>query len=224
MFTGLVETVGRLKKRYPQGGDFRLLVQADSRFMSDVKLGDSIAVNGVCLTVTSIEGPDFTADVSLETVAHSLIQLWKPGRKINLEKALTLATRLGGHLVTGHVDGVGTVKSKTVDARSWQFTIQAPDSLHRYLAKKGSITVDGVSLTINDEQNGLISLNIVPHTVQNTTLEDLNAGDSVHMEVDIVARYLEQLLRYAESPEATDSTERSTIDKSFLARFGFLKH
>ena len=221
MFTGLTEEMGELKLRSAKEGDYELSIATTARFMKDVGLGDSIAVNGVCLTVTKISNTGFIADVSRETVAHTNIVNWRPGTKVNLEKALTLSTRLGGHLVTGHVDGVGRVIDHKADARSMRLTIEAPVSLHRYLAPKGSITIDGVSLTINQFEEGCIGLNIVPHTAEKTTLAKLTSGDHLHLEVDILARYMEQLLKHDKAtPEAE---EKSTLDKQFLIQHGFMK-
>ncbi|MBI5461618.1 MAG: riboflavin synthase, partial [Gammaproteobacteria bacterium] len=160
----------------------------------DVCLGDSIAVSGVCLTAVALPGDGFWADVSGETLAHTVIGDFKPGARVNLEKALTPTTRLGGHLVSGHVDGVGEVIERTRDARSERFRIRAPQELARYIAQKGSICVDGVSLTVNAVEGSVFELNIVPHTLAETTLDDYRPGRKVNLEVDLIARYLERLL------------------------------
>ncbi|WLQ14033.1 riboflavin synthase [Hahella aquimaris] len=221
MFTGLVEEVGVVNAIHQQSGDWVLEIGATGSFMEDVRLGDSIAVNGVCLTVTSMSGKGFRADVSRETSAHTSIAVWRAGVKVNLEKAMQLNARLGGHLVSGHVDGVGELISKQEDARSLRLAIRAPKELLRYIAAKGSITVDGVSLTVNDVAGSEMSLNIVPHTAHATTLGGLKAGSQVHLEVDLLARYTERLL-FCASAEKGDA-KTSTISKEFLAQHGFYK-
>ncbi|MDG9670366.1 riboflavin synthase [Hahella sp. CR1] len=221
MFTGLVEEVGVVNAIRQQSGDWVLEIGATGGFMEDVRLGDSIAVNGVCLTVTSMSGKGFRADVSRETSAHTSIAAWRSGVKVNLEKAMQLSARLGGHLVSGHVDGVGELISKQEDARSLRLSIRAPEDLLRYIAAKGSITVDGVSLTVNDIAGSEMSLNIVPHTARATTLGGLKTGSLVHLEVDLLARYTERLL-FCASAEKSDA-KTSTISKEFLAQHGFYK-
>ncbi|WP_020410286.1 riboflavin synthase [Hahella ganghwensis] len=221
MFTGLIETIGRVLSRTAKGGDICLRVGCASSFMSDVALGDSIAVNGVCLTVTSYGEDWFAADVSLETVHHTCIKDWGKGIQVNLEKALKLSSRLGGHIVTGHVDAVGEVVARKPDGRSIRLAVKAPPHLEKYLAAKGSVTVNGVSLTVNDLRGCEFDLNIVPHTSQETTLVQLKAGDKVHLEVDILARYMEQLMR---APADSESAGReSKLNKQFLAHHGFYK-
>ena len=162
--------------------------------MGDVQIGDSIAVSGVCLTVVELGGNGFSADVSGETLQRTMLGSLAVKDAVNLEKALTLQTRLGGHLVSGHVDGIGMVSSRREDSRSVQFTIKAPDELARYIATKGSICVDGVSLTVNAVDGSAFELNIVPHTLDATTMQAYRSGRKVNLEVDLVARYLERLL------------------------------
>lgn len=216
MFTGIIEAVGYVANVTQQQGDIRLRVATQSLDLSDVKLGDSIATNGVCLTVVTLHGDGFEADVSRESIAHTRISQWQMGDKLNLEKAMMPTTRMGGHIVSGHVDGVGRVQSRKADARSVRFDIEAPADLCRYIAAKGSITVDGVSLTTNALTATGFSLNIVPHTAEQTTLCDLQPGHHVHLEVDVIARYLEQLL-------TGSKTASSAITPSFLAENGFWK-
>lgn len=193
MFTGIIEAVGRISQVSDVGGDRRMRFEAPG-YLTDIRLGDSVAVNGICLTATDC-GPDhFDADLSAETLNLTTSGQWTIGRAVNLERALTPAKPLGGHLVTGHVDGVGTLVSRHEDARSWRFRFEAPAALARYIARKGSICIDGVSLTVNDVDGACFGVNIIPHTLSHTTLGALVAGDRVNLEVDLVARYLERLL------------------------------
>lgn len=195
MFTGIVSAIGTLVTVEHRGGDRRLFIEADARFLKGVKLGDSIACSGVCLTVAARKGRRFAADVSVETLTATTARAWRPGTRLNLEKALTLAQPLGGHLVSGHVDGVGRLESRKADARSARLRFEAPHELQRYIARKGSVCVDGVSLTVNDEGRGGFGVNIVPHTLKHTTLGRLQPGDPVNLEVDLLARYLERLIK-----------------------------
>jgi len=194
MFTGIIQAVGNIASLEQRGGDLRLGIQTGKLPLEDVVPGDSIAVSGVCLTVVELAGYRFFADVSGETLRRTIFGDLGVGDPINLEKALTLATRLGGHLVSGHVDGTGSVIARRQDSRSVQFTIQAPDELARYIAVKGSICVDGVSLTVNAVSGSSFELNIVPHTLEETTLQGFRTGRRVNIEVDLIARYLERLL------------------------------
>ncbi|MFM1891965.1 MAG: riboflavin synthase [Pseudomonadota bacterium] len=194
MFTGIIQAIGEVVQVEPRGGDVRLRVRTGKLDLADVALGDSIAVNGVCLTAVDLPGDGFAADVSRETLSLTTLGELRPGSPVNLEKALTLATRLGGHLVSGHVDGLGTVRERHDDARSVRFTIEAPPELARYIAHKGSITVDGTSLTVNAVHGASFALNIVPHTLQETIMSGYQPGRRVNLEVDLVARYLERLL------------------------------
>jgi riboflavin synthase len=187
--------------------------------LGDVRLGDSIAVNGVCLTAVALPGDGFWADVSGETLAHTAFAALRVGSRVNLEKALTPTSRLGGHLVSGHVDGVGEVKAVQRDGRSLRFRIKAPAELAKYIAHKGSICVDGVSLTVNAVDGAEFELNIVPHTLQETTLTGLAAGARVNLEVDVIARYLERLLQ----GERAAQPAGGTVTAAFLAEHGFMK-
>lgn len=194
MFTGIITTVGTIAAMQPRGGDMRLRIATGKLDLSDVQLGDSIAVSGVCLTAIELPGDGFWADASRETLELTILGEIAPGMQVNLEKALTPTTRLGGHLVSGHVDGIGTVSEWRPDGRSWRLRVQAPDALARYIAAKGSICVDGVSLTVNRVDGAAFELNIVPHTLAETTLANFQVGRRVNLEVDLIARYLERLL------------------------------
>ncbi|MGQ0587092.1 MAG: riboflavin synthase [Gammaproteobacteria bacterium] len=195
MFTGIVESLGKVVAALSAGGDRRLAIEADARFLKGVRIGDSIACSGVCLTVVSLRGRRFSADLSVETLDTTTANRWAVGSAVNLEKALTLAQPLGGHLVSGHVDGIGKLKSRWPQGRSQRLGFSLPKGLSRYVARKGSICVDGVSLTVNEAGSGEFGVNIVPHTLRQTTLGRLKPGDPVNLEVDLVARYLEKLIR-----------------------------
>ena len=218
MFTGIIEAIGSIRALTPKGGDVRVYVETGKLYLGDVKLGDSIAVNGVCLTAVELPGDGFWADVSRETLARTAFIDFKAGSKVNLEKALTPTSRLGGHLVSGHIDGVGEIVSMAENARAWQFTIRAPRELAKYIAHKGSITVDGTSLTVNSVNGAEFELTIVPHTLAETIMVDYRPGQQVNLEVDLLARYLERLLLgdKAAEPKASGMTE------SFLAEHGYL--
>ena len=194
MFTGIITAVVTIATLQPRGGDMRLRIATGKLDLSDVQLGDSIAVSGVCLTAIELPGDGFWADASRETLELTILGEIAPGMKVNLEKALTPTTRLGGHLVSGHVDGIGMVSEWRPDGRSWRLRVQAPDALARYIAAKGSICVDGVSLTVNRVDGAAFELNIVPHTLAETTLANFQVGRRVNLEVDLIARYLERLL------------------------------
>lgn len=195
MFTGIIAAVGEVVELTPNSGDISLRIRTGKLDLADVALGDSIATNGVCLTVVTLTGDGFRADVSRESLAFTTIEQWRVGQRVNLEKALTPTTRLGGHVVSGHVDGVGEVVSRSADARSERFCLRAPDALARYIAHKGSITVDGTSLTVNKVEGAEFELNIVPHTLAETVMGDYTTGTKVNLEVDVLARYLERLLQ-----------------------------
>lgn len=216
MFTGIIETVGDIRELTARGGDLRVVVGCGDLNMDKVALGDSIAVNGVCLTAVAFDAHSFTADVSSETVACTTVENFSVGTRVNLEMAMLPTTRLGGHLVSGHVDGVGEIKRRWSDARSERFRIQAPDNLAKYIAAKGSICVDGISLTVNAVDGSEFELNIVPHTLASTTMGGYQAGQAVNLEVDIIARYLERLLTGGGEPA------RSGVSRELLASRGFL--
>lgn len=215
MFTGIIETVGTVKSTSKVGGDVRIIVTANEFAKRTVNLGDSIAINGVCLTVVQQSGSDFAFDVSLESINHTLIGEWEAGVKVNLEMALLPTTRLGGHLVSGHVDGLATLISMHEDARSWRMEFRVPEDLKKYIAKKGSITINGTSLTVNSVDDDLFDINVIPHTFEVTTLGALRVDDQVHIEVDLIARYLERLLSGASNHSGT------TLSEAFLNEHGF---
>lgn len=193
MFSGIIADVGRISEAADREGGLRLIVAVNALDMSDVGLGDSIAVNGVCLTVIAKSATSFTVDVSRETL-DCTVGLANVGARVNLEKALRLADRLGGHLVSGHVDGVGEVIAFSDIGESWKLDIRAPAKLARYIAIKGSITVDGVSLTVNQVKGDEFSINLIPHTLSATMLNELVAGARVNLEIDLIARYVERML------------------------------
>ena len=215
MFTGLVEAVGHIARIDARGRDRRLRIEPGAALMEGLQPGDSIAVSGACLTAVEPDAAGFTADVSAETLAHTRLGTLEVGDRVNLERALLPTTRLGGHLVSGHVDGVGEIAGREADGQSWRFVIDVPPRLSRYIAPKGSICLDGISLTVNEVDGARFGVNIVPHTMSMTTLADARPGDPVNLEVDVIARYLERLL-------AADGTTRNGIDRAALARMGFL--
>jgi len=194
VFTGIIQAVGKVEALTPQGGDLRLSIATGGLPMQDVKLGDSICVSGCCLTVIAKREHAFDADVSKETLSLTTLGGLKPGSPVNLEKSLTLATPLGGHIVSGHVDGLGLVKSRREEARSVRFDIQVPAGMKKYIAHKGSMAVDGVSLTVNAVKDDMFDVNIIPHTMAHTIFGDYQPGSRVNLEVDVVARYVERML------------------------------
>jgi riboflavin synthase len=193
MFTGIVQTVGKVARIEPRGGDSRLVIEAGSFDLADVAVGDSICVSGVCLTAIALDGSCFAADVSVETLSRTTIGALQIGAGVNLEKSLRLADRLGGHLVSGHVDGIGKVVSIEPDARSQRWVFELPEGLSRYVAAKGSICIDGVSLTVNEVTGSRFGVNLIPHTIGVTTFRDTRVGNGVNIEVDLIARYVERL-------------------------------
>ena len=217
MFTGIIQAIGNIGVIEPKGKDVRMYIRTGKLDLSDVELGDSIAVNGVCLTAVELPGDGFWADVSGETLAKTKLAIIKQGDRVNLEKALTPTTRLGGHMVSGHVDGLGEVIERNPDGRSVQFKIKAPDELAKYIAMKGSVCIDGISLTVNAINGAIFELNIVPHTLEDTTMDDFKSGTQVNLEVDIIARYLERLLLGDDAAKTAAS-----ITKEKLAEYGFL--
>ncbi|MDE2225173.1 MAG: riboflavin synthase [Xanthomonadaceae bacterium] len=194
MFTGIIQSTGRVTRSEPRGGDLRFSIVAPEFDANDVALGDSIAVSGCCLTVVEREGDTLTFDVSNESLALTTLDGLGMGDRVNLEKALRLSDRLGGHLVSGHVDGIGTISAIEPDARSQRWRIAAPHALARYIAAKGSVCVDGVSLTVNAVTGNEFEVNLIPHTVEHTTFRDRGVGDRVNLEIDMLARYVERLL------------------------------
>jgi riboflavin synthase len=221
MFTGIIETLGTMTAMEPRQGDLRLTVHAPGLDLSGARLGDSIAVNGVCLTVTALDGERFSADVSRESLSVTTLGELAIGARVNLEQALTLATRLGGHLVSGHVDGVGELLAMEPDARSTRVRFRAPDGLARYIAAKGSITIDGASLTVNHVDGAVFDVNIIPHTWGLTRFSVYRVGSRVNLEVDLVARYLERL---ALGEAAAQPGHAASLSESWLAEQGFPNH
>ena len=200
MFTGIIQCAGTLARSEPRGGDLRLTVAAPQLGLDDVAIGDSIAVSGCCLTVVErdLRDASLAFDASNETLALTTLGALQAGDTVNLEKALRLSDRLGGHLVSGHVDGTGRIASIEPDGRSQRWTIEAPGHLLRYVAAKGSVCVDGISLTVNDADGSRFSVNLIPHTIEVTTFARRKPGDRVNLEVDMMARYLERLLQERE--------------------------
>lgn len=222
MFTGIIQAVGTIAAMEPSGGDLRLRVATGKLPLGDVALGDSICTNGVCLTVTDLPGDGYWADVSIETLNFTTLGQMKPGAAVNLEKALTPESRLGGHIVSGHVDGVGEIVSAVEDARSWRVVVRAPDALARYIAHKGSICIDGTSLTVNAVNGAEFDLNIIPQTMAETVFGDYHAGTRVNLEVDVIARYLERLV--LGDAAATDGVKKpAELTAQTLAENGYLK-
>ena len=195
MFTGIITAVGRITSASPFGDGMRLTIETPAGYLDDVAIGDSIAIQGACMTATQIQGNQFTLDISRESLNKTIgLDLQAP---VNLEKALRLSDRLGGHLVSGHVDGVGTVLNFEQLGECWKLDIRAPHALSKYIAPKGSIAVNGVSLTINSIEQDVFSMNLIPHTLENTTLQFLAAGSLVNLEVDQIARYVDRMAQWA---------------------------
>ncbi|MCH9697473.1 MAG: riboflavin synthase [Gammaproteobacteria bacterium] len=218
MFTGIIQSLGSIESIREQGGDIRLTVNLGDLDNSEISIGDSIAVNGVCLTVISDKQNRFCADVSLETLSRTTLGSLNSGSPVNLELALTPQSRMGGHFVSGHVDGIGTVKQRYPDARSERFEIKAPPELMRYIAEKGSICIEGVSLTVNTVSQDSFSVNLIPHTLDVTTIGQLQLNDTVNLEVDLLARYLERLM----TATKTDNQGAHSITEDFLKQTGFI--
>ncbi len=214
MFTGIIEAIGSVAKLQQLGTDWRLGIDCATLDLSDVVLGDSIAVNGCCLTVVDLHNNFFAADVSNESMRCTALGEFKEGGRVNLEKAMLASGRLGGHIVSGHVDGVGTLVESSADGSSVKLDFEAPAEIAKYVAAKGSICIDGTSLTVNTVSGNKFSINVIPHTQTETIIGDYRVGQSVNLEVDLVARYLERLLQGR-------SSEGKTLDKDFLAKNGF---
>ncbi|RKZ97034.1 MAG: riboflavin synthase [Gammaproteobacteria bacterium] len=213
MFTGIIAAIGKIEVVQAKGGDLRLQVSTQQLDLADVKLGDSVAINGVCLTVVDISGATLSFDVSRESLDRTSLGAVQTGSEVNLEKALAVGDRLGGHFVSGHVDGLGTVISRQESARSVQFRFEVPTGLERYIAEKGSICIDGTSLTVNNVADNWFEVNIIPHTMQETIMSNYQVGTKVNLEVDLIARYLERLL-----PQ-----QDAGITHETLLRNGFIK-
>ncbi|MFC1748769.1 riboflavin synthase [Pseudomonadota bacterium] len=219
MFTGIIESLGQITALDAKGDDRRLSIATGGLDMTDVQLGDSIAVDGICLTVVEFSDAHFVMDASAETLSKTTMGGFSVGRKVNLEKALTPTTRLGGHMVSGHVDGVGEIESKETVGESLRFRVRVPDALAKYIAVKGSVCIDGISLTVNRVEGAVFDINIIPHTADVTTIGGYQAGRKVNIEVDLVARYLERLLLGDKAAEASSSG----VTMEMLAEHGFLK-
>ncbi|KTF11697.1 riboflavin synthase [Pseudoalteromonas sp. H105] len=217
MFTGIIEATGIISDLRKTQGDLAIRIQSHDLNMADVKLGDSIATNGVCLTVVAKHDNGFSADLSNETIDLTGFAHYKQGQKVNLEKAMQPVSRLGGHLVSGHVDGIATITSITANARATEYWLSTDAALMKYIPYKGSVCVDGISLTVNAVEDNKFKLTIVPHTAEQTTIADFKVGTSVNLEVDQIARYLERLIKGAEQPANSD------ISMSLLAQAGFIK-
>ena len=213
MFTGIIAALGKVVTVKAQGGDVRLEVASQKLKLNDVKLGDSIAVNGVCLTIVSMQSDRVYFDVSKETLDRTSIGIAKVGSEINMEKALAVGDRLGGHFVSGHVDGMGECIKRETSARSIIFQFRVLSNLERYIAEKGSICIDGVSLTVNVVSQDIFEVNIIPHTLEETIIKDYQVGTRVNLEVDLIARYLERLI----------PGEKSNVTQDKLLKHGFLK-
>jgi riboflavin synthase len=220
MFTGLIEGKGSLIRTERLGPDTRMVIQAHFA-MGGLILGESISVDGACLTVVSFEGKAFTVDVSAETLSRTTLGRKPLGSQFNLERALRLGDRLGGHLVTGHVDGIGILRDRRQEGRSWRLLFDVMPDLNRYIIEKGSIAVNGISLTVNGCGESSFDVNIVPHTFSETTVGSLRIGEEVNIETDLLGRYVEKMLKGFMTPSATD-TESSRIDTTFLQKHGFL--
>jgi len=213
MFTGIIKAKGTIAAMSPKGGDVRLSVRSAGLPWSEYEIGESIAVNGVCLTAVALHDDGFETDVSLETLDVTALKSLGPGSAVNLEPAISLGERLGGHLVSGHVDCVGCVTSRSTDARSVRLVIEIPSEYAHYVAKKGSVCIDGVSLTVNEVSAGTFELNIIPHTADVTIIGDYAVGTMVNVEVDLLARYLERLV----------SRDSDGISLDFLKAHGYAK-
>ena len=214
MFTGIIEAIGSVDRLQQLGSDWRLTIDSGKLDLSDVILGDSIAVNGCCLTVVELRENLFSADVSNESMRCTALGEFKDGTRVNLEKAMLASGRLGGHIVSGHVDGVGRLLESSADGASVRLVYEAPKEIAKYIAGKGSICIDGTSLTVNEVSGQKFFVNVIPHTQIETIIGDYKVGQSVNLEVDLIARYLERLL------QGTDSSEEG-LNKEFLAKHGF---
>ena len=218
MFTGIIEAVGRIKQIAINADGARLTINTQSLDMSDVNLGDSIATNGICLTVVAFDHTSFTADVSNETLTRTCFGNYRVNQIVNLEKAMLPTTRFGGHIVSGHVDAVATIKAITPSGNSIDYWITMADDIAPYIAEKGSITIDGVSLTVNSLTDDSFRLTIVPHTTEKTVISDYQIGTKINIEVDVMARYIERLLTKKQTPVAS-----SNVTEALLKQSGFIK-
>jgi riboflavin synthase len=219
MFTGLIEGTGTLQRTERHGPDARMLIRPDSR-MENLVTGESISVDGACLTVTDFRRDAFTADVSAETLGRTTLGSKVPGSRLNLERALRLGDRLGGHLVTGHIDGIGVLRERKSEGRSLRLFFDAPLEIIRYVIGKGSVAINGISLTVNGVSGARFDVNIVPHTASSTTIGGLEIGDEVNIETDLIGKYVEKMVGSRESTLEKEDGKRS-IDFDFLKQHGF---
>ena len=219
MFTGIIEAVGRLRAINSSGDGARVVIDTGSLDLSDVKLGDSIATNGICLTVVAVDGASFSADVSSETLTRTGLAHYQIGDSVNLEKAMLPTTRFGGHMVSGHVDGVSEITSIEHKGNSIDYWLTMPAELAPYIAEKGSITIDGTSLTVNSLGADKFRITIVPHTTEQTIISKYQTGSKVNIEVDLIARYIERLL----TKQTPQTQQESGVTHALLARSGFIK-
>lgn len=220
MFTGLIEGTGTLQRIDRLEADALMIVQANFD-MGKIVLGESIAVDGACLTVVSFKGNVFSADVSAETLSRTTLGRKPPGSRLNLERAMRAGDRLGGHIVSGHVDGIGILKDRRKEGRSLRLFFSVPPELSRYIVEKGSIAINGISLTVNGCTEDSFDVNIVPHTARETTIEEWQIGTSVNLETDIIAKYVEKMLS-ARTLDSRGPREAGRINESFLREHGFL--
>lgn len=216
MFTGIIQAIGHIQHLQQKGGDVRLILDIADLELAGSDLGDSIAVNGVCLTAVEYTERGFIADVSRETLEKTSLGLLKQGSPVNLEKALTLNTALGGHIVSGHVDGLGRLLSERNDGRSIRYEFSVPQQLAHYIAQKGSVTIDGTSLTVNEVEGNVFGVNIVPHTRENTIFQFYQINTQVNIEVDIIARYLERLLTGQSSAQGENHLIKALTESGFI--------
>ena len=221
MFTGIIEGLGTISRIRPAGRGKRFTFEADFG-LDQTKIGDSIAVNGACLTVVKISGNRFEVDLSPETLAASTFDKAKQGDRLNLERAMRLSDRIDGHLVSGHVDGIGVIKQQEKLGNAIMVTIGAPTSLTRYMIRKGSVAVDGISLTVNACDANRFTVSIIPHTAQLTTIKMKQAGDAVNIETDMIGKYVERFIRGEAVKDGERATASSSIDMEFLAKSGYL--
>jgi len=219
MFNGIMQGMGTVLRLSRRGEDAILEVETGSMNLEDISIGDSIAVNGACLTATTISRRGFTADVSAETLSRTDLGFLKPGEQVNLEKSLRMTDFLGGHIVLGHVDGLGKIQERSVKSGSVIFRIEVESGLNRYLVPKGSVAVDGVSLTVNRCENNEFYVNMIPHTAGMTTLGFKKKGDRVNIETDILGKYVERLLNFEQSKEGGVTG----VTKELLMKHGFFK-
>ena len=219
MFTGIIQAVGTVAAQQPSGGDLRLRIHTGKLPLEGVAIGDSIATNGVCLTATGLPGDGFWADVSRESLDLTTLGDLAVGSPVNLEKSLTPESSLGGHIVSGHVDGMGEIVKLYEDGRSWRVEVRAPDELARYIAHKGSICIDGTSLTVNSVDGAVFNLNIIPQTMAETVFGNYKVGSRVNLEVDVIARYLERLLQGDAAAKPGGGVELSLLaENGYLAK------